>query len=158
MAYTSTALKVVPPLEDTSNDPVAAPSSKICRVLLLEDDAANRMVACELLQLFGYEVDVATNGPEAVTLFMSNAYPIAVFDLMMEGVDGMETTRCIRELERIHGSKPMQILCLTASAQPGQRQECLAAGMNDYLTKPFNVDELRQKLAKLYGAWNEKAA
>lgn len=153
MASATNILKKMPDLEEEQSQAAEPVAQTICRVLLVEDDAANRMVSSELLRIFGYEVDIAKNGAEAVTMFMNQSYPLAVFDLMMEGVDGFEATHCIRELEKINNHKPMQILCLTASAQPRQREICLAAGMNDYLPKPFCVDEFRQKLAALHQQW-----
>ena len=120
-----------------------------CRVLLVEDDDANLMVAETLLQIFGYDVDVARNGAEAVEKAKTGRYAIAIMDMRMQLLDGLEATRRIRRHERKTGATPLQIIAVTANALVGEAEHCRAAGMDDYLAKPYRAPELQHKLATL---------
>lgn len=117
-------------------------------VLLVEDYAPNVMVATSFLELFGYSCDVANNGAEALAYIQGGgAYRAVLMDVQMQGMDGLETTRRVRAFEQEMGRRPLHIIGMTAHALAGDRERCLAVGMDDYISKPFNPDELEHKLA-----------
>lgn len=122
-------------------------------VLLVEDYAPNVMVASAYLQQFGYCVDVATNGREALDKIeqQPNRYALVLMDVQMHEMNGFDATRQIRRWEEQSGRRPLAIIGMTAHALAGDRERCLAAGMTDYIAKPFNPQELEQKMAAL--AW-----
>ena len=109
------------------------------RVLLVEDNAANIVVASALLESLGYETVAAANGAEALNLLANHSFDVALMDVQMEGMDGYETTRRYREIERASGKQHLPIIAMTAFVMAGDREKCLAAGMDDYLAKPINV-------------------
>jgi CheY-like chemotaxis protein len=110
------------------------------RVLLAEDNVVNQKLALRLLEKLGYRADVAANGLEAIEALERQPYDLLLSDVQMPEMDGLEATRQI--LERWpEGDRPW-IVAMTAEAMSGDRERCLAAGMNDYLAKPIRVDEL----------------
>jgi two-component system sensor histidine kinase/response regulator len=114
-------------------------------VLLAEDNAVNRKVATRLLEKRGHRVIVATNGKEALAALERNTYDLVLMDVQMPEMDGLEATRTIRRLEQgtaLH----QQVIALTAHAMSGDRERCLEAGMDGYLTKPLRPQELDQML------------
>ena len=117
------------------------------RVLLVEDNEINRQVARELLEGFGLRVDVAANGREAVARVAAAGPPYAgvLMDLQMPELDGYEATRALRALP---ANANLPIIALTANAMAGDRQRCLEAGMNDYLSKPLQPAALRALLVR----------
>lgn len=117
------------------------------RVLLVEDYPANILVATTFLEAFGYAVDVAHDGREACEMVQANTYAAVLMDLQMQGMNGFDATRTIRERERAQGDDPLPIIGMTAHALAGDRERCIEAGMDDYIAKPFNPDELEHKLA-----------
>ena len=118
------------------------------RVLLAEDNQTNQMAAVRMLEMLGYQVDVAVNGIEAVEACRDVDYGIVLMDNQMPEMDGLTATREIRTFELAHGKPPVPIIALTANAMQGDREKCLAAGMNDYLSKPFKVAQLEQVLER----------
>ncbi len=116
---------------------------KGARVLLVEDNELNQQVATELLHAVGYIADVASNGEEAVRKVQERHYDVVLMDMHMPVMDGERATRAIRELGTF-GDLP--ILALTANAMEGDLQRCIAAGMNDRITKPIDPAELYAKL------------
>jgi two-component system sensor histidine kinase/response regulator len=118
------------------------------RILLAEDGKTNQMVAVQILQKLGYTADVAINGLEAVEAWRQNRYGIILMDCHMPEMDGYQATRIIRELEAEGNLEPTQIIAMTASAMLGDRELCLAAGMNDYTTKPVDQHALNSALQK----------
>ncbi len=122
------------------SDPNAAP----LRVLLAEDNLVNQKVAGRMLERLGVEVDIVGNGFEAVTKVKEQRYSLILMDCQMPLCDGYEATSAIRAWERSAQLSPIPIIALTAHALPGDRQRCLQAGMDDYLTKPLRADDLRQ--------------
>jgi two-component system, sensor histidine kinase and response regulator len=122
------------------------------RVLLAEDNKTNRIVATQILKKLGYTVDIAANGRQAVENFGQKTYDIILMDCQMPEMDGYEATRQIRQLENSQHLKPVQIIAMTASVMAGDHEFCLAAGMNDYTTKPIDQRALAAALKKAKGA------
>ncbi len=116
------------------------------RILLAEDNAVNRKVALRFLSRWGLAADVAADGAEALRRVTGNYYDLVLMDCQMPGLDGYEATRRIRRLGGPYADLP--IIALTAHAMDGARELCVAAGMNDYLPKPLNPDQLADCLAR----------
>jgi GAF domain-containing protein/DNA-binding response OmpR family regulator/anti-sigma regulatory factor (Ser/Thr protein kinase) len=110
------------------------------RILLAEDNVVNQKLALRLLQQMGYRADVASNGIEAIECVERQPYDVVLMDVQMPEMDGLEASRRINQ-RWPNGSRP-RIVAMTANAMQGDREECLAAGMDDYLTKPIRVPEL----------------
>jgi two-component system, sensor histidine kinase and response regulator len=124
---------------------VATEQKMMYRVLLAEDNPVNQRVASLHLKRLGCEVITVTNGREAVEHFKKTTFDCIFMDLLMPEMDGLEATRTIRSLE--NGSRIL-ISAVTANAMAGDRERCLAAGMDDYIAKPIRVEELQRVLAK----------
>ena len=121
------------------------------RVLLAEDDKVNQRVALAQLNKLGYATDVAANGFEVLAALEKCRYDIVLMDCQMPGLDGFVTTQRIREREKSEQAEaPMHIIAMTANAMTGDREKCLAAGMNDYVSKPVRTEELQAALER---AW-----
>ena len=116
------------------------------RILLAEDNAVNQKLALRLLSQMGYRADVAANGLEAVQSVQRQAYDVVLMDVQMPEMDGLEATRRIRAEGTRHGQP--RIVAMTANAMQGDREACIAAGMDDYVTKPIRVDALVQALER----------
>jgi CheY-like chemotaxis protein len=114
------------------------------RILLAEDNAVNQKLAMRLLQQMGYRADLAANGIEAVQSVQRQAYDVVLMDVQMPELDGLDATRQICSLMP-NGGRP-RIVAMTANAMQGDREMCMAAGMDDYLTKPIRVDRLVEAL------------
>jgi len=115
------------------------------RLLLVEDVALNQKVALLMLQRLGHRADVASNGQEALVALSRQDYDIVFMDVQMPEMDGLEATSCIRKYSS--PSKPW-IIAMTAHAMLGDRQECLNAGMNDYISKPIRTEDIVKALNK----------
>ena len=127
-----------------ASQPTAAPTAKGLRLLLVEDNPINRKVALLMLQKLGYQVDVANDGAEALQAAASTRYDLILMDCVMPVVDGFEATRRLRAAGGYSAEVP--ILAMTANAFADDRKACLAAGMNDFLSKPVRQSELAAKL------------
>jgi PAS domain S-box-containing protein len=128
--------------------PAAVDPGAALRVLLVEDHPVNQKLATHLLQRWGHRVTLAQNGQEALDAVGSGQdFDLLLMDMQMPLMDGIEATRQIRALEAQRGWRAVPIIAMTANAMQGDRDECLAAGMNDYLSKPMRPDELSDKLA-----------
>ena len=108
-------------------------------ILLVDDDPLNRFFGQELLQKLGINAATADSGAEAIQQLQQHTFDLVLMDVSMPGMDGYETTQRIRYDSRF---TDLPIIALTAHAIAGERERCLAAGMNDYLTKPFALDEI----------------
>ena len=115
------------------------------RLLLAEDNATNRNLAERMLQKLGCTVDLAGDGNEAVDAAAKTAYDLILMDCQMPGLDGYEATERIRTAEETHR---VPVIALTAYSMEDVRQRCLDAGMDDYLSKPFRLTELRDVLQR----------
>ena len=116
------------------------------RILLAEDGVANQKVAIGLLGKYGHHVSVASNGEEAVRRWRDGAFDVVLMDIQMPAVNGLEATRQIRELESDLNRTRTPIIAMTAHAMKGDRERCLQAGMDGYLSKPVRSEELRRQL------------
>jgi PAS domain S-box-containing protein len=116
------------------------------RLLLAEDNPVNQEVALGILQIEGYQVTVAKNGAEAVDAFSKSAFDLVLMDCHMPEMDGFEATRKIREIEKRSNLKRIPIVALTANAMQQDREECLNAGMDDHLSKPYSRLQMRETL------------
>ena len=120
------------------------------RVLLAEDNPVNALLAKTMLAKAGCSVNHATNGIDALQLLDSGFNPdLIIMDVEMPGLDGLEATRRIREREKRDNAPPMPILALTANSRREDIEECRAAGMDGYLSKPFDRQDLDEAIAKL---------
>jgi signal transduction histidine kinase/CheY-like chemotaxis protein/signal transduction protein with GAF and PtsI domain len=117
------------------------------RILLAEDNVVNQKLALRLLQQMGYRADLAGNGIEAVESIERQPYDVVLMDVQMPEMDGLEASRRITA-KYPPGQRP-RIVAMTANAMQGDREECLAAGMDDYVTKPIRVDALVQALQRV---------
>ena len=116
------------------------------RILLVEDNFINQKVALLLLQKLGYSADVANNGLEAISALNNQAYDVILMDMQMPEMDGLSATRYI--CEHWEPSSRPHIIAMTANAMVGDREECLRAGMDDYISKPIRMEVLAQALTK----------
>ncbi|AFL74507.1 PAS domain S-box protein [Thiocystis violascens] len=134
-----------PETADSAPDRRLMARSAGLRLLLAEDNPINQEVALSQLQELGFAVDLASNGAEAVELARRNAYALILMDVQMPTMNGLEATRAIR---RLPGRAVTPILAMTAGAFQEDREECLAAGMDDHLAKPVDPDVLHATLLK----------
>ncbi|MDD1749952.1 MAG: PAS domain S-box protein, partial [Methanothrix sp.] len=112
---------------------------KKLRILLAEDNVVNQKVAIRMLERLGYKADIAANGCQVLGALQSHPYDVVLMDVQMPEMDGLEATRRIRLMP---GSQPY-IIAMTAHAMKGDREDCLEAGMNDYVSKPVRIEELQ---------------
>jgi signal transduction histidine kinase len=115
-------------------------------ILLVEDNAPNVLVASTIIEQFGYHCDVARTGISAIQKFQHKKYALILMDIQIPGMDGVETARRIRALEKAGGQQPTPIIAMTAFALAGDKEKFLREGMNDYLAKPFQPERLKEKL------------
>src|ERR1035438_3143993 len=117
------------------------------QILLAEDNLVNQKVALRLLQKMGPSVTVAATGCEVLAALQKQSFDLILMDVQMPDMDGMEATAAIREKER--GGEHIPIIGLTAGAMSGDRELCLAAGMDGYVSKPVSVQELVSEIGRV---------
>jgi len=119
---------------------------KDVEILLVEDNSVNLEVGLSMLDALGCAVTTASNGVEALDEMRHRQFAVVLMDCQMPKMDGFEATRQRRQLEHAENLEPATIIALTANAVAGDRERCLAAGMDDYLSKPFTLDQIREML------------
>lgn len=138
-------------LDQYVSDPIPA------KVLLVEDNKVNQIIARGLLERMGARVELAVDGENALEMLSGEEFDIVLMDCQMPKMDGYEATRYWRSIEEDRGQAPVPIIALTANAMTGDREKCLAAGMSDYVSKPFRKESLRQTIGQWYRR-NKRAA
>lgn len=119
------------------------------RILVVEDYLINQEVTRDMLELLECRVDVAADGVNALKLYLTGQYDLILMDVQIPGKDGLQITREIRLEEERHSPKVrIPIIALTANALSGDRERCLAAGMDDYVSKPLDFKKLQQVLGR----------
>ena len=141
-----TLLPDTPALPDRRLTPLSQYSENFCgnHILLVEDNEANQFVARQLLSRAGLQVTVAHNGKESVELVQHETYDLVLMDMQMPVMDGIQATLLIRQLPE---GKKLPIIAMTAAASEADRDSCLKAGMDDYISKPIIATELMEKMA-----------
>ncbi|MBF0398863.1 MAG: response regulator, partial [Desulfobacterales bacterium] len=118
------------------------------KILLVEDNLVNQKLALKLLQKFGYAADAAENGKKAITALEKKQYDLILMDIQMPEMDGLEATRVIRDPTSTVLNHNVPIIAVTAHAMKGDKEKCLEAGMDDYLSKPVQPDKLAEAIEK----------
>ena len=142
-----------PLLADSYYDP-ALMNRYPMSILVAEDNVVNQKLILRMLERFGYRADAAANGIETIQALQRQPYDVILMDVQMPQMDGLESTRRIRK--ELTAERQPCIVAMTANAMQGDREECLRAGMDDYLSKPIGVKELRQALENAFGRVKRK--
>jgi len=124
-------------------------SHRRLHILLAEDNAVNQRLAVRLLEKRGHTVMAVGNGQEALDALLHQHFDLVLMDVQMPEMDGFEATAAIREHEQYSGSR-MPIIAMTAHAMQGDRERCLAAGMDDYVVKPMKPADLYAAIERLW--------
>lgn len=128
--------------------PARAQPARALQLLLVEDNPVNRVLARTLLEQAGHQVTTADDGQAGLTLWQQRRFDAVLMDIQMPVLDGLSATREMREIERQQGLRRTPVIAMTANAMSGDRERCLAAGMDDYIAKPFRREELGLALAR----------
>ena len=137
-------------LREAQRQPVPQMSRQL-RVLVAEDNAINQKVVVAMLEKLGHHPTIANNGKEALSLSSERDFDVLLMDVQMPEMDGLTATQAIREREKSGGGH-IPIIAMTAHAMKGDRERCLAAGMDGYLSKPVKKEEIEQALSNLFGS------
>jgi CheY-like chemotaxis protein len=130
----------------------------VLRLLLVEDNPINQVLAKALLEQTGHTVVTAADGREGLAQWQRGGIDAILMDVQMPVLDGLSATRALREIERQQGRERTPIIAMTANAMSGDREQCLVAGMDDYIAKPFSRIELWAALARaLPDPWRVEA-
>jgi PAS domain S-box-containing protein len=136
-------VQLLKPGESESNKPSKINKSKNNnRILLVEDNLLNQHLTTNILSREGYIADIASNGQEGVNLFKKSFYPVILMDIQMPVMDGIEATRKIRDFESGHYPDRSKIIAVSAHTKEGEQQQLLDAGLDDFIQKPFNPEQL----------------
>jgi CheY-like chemotaxis protein len=138
------------PLASAVWEPAAEAGDDGLRILLVEDSVPNQLVALTMLRHHGHDVTVASDGQEAIGLFGSHEFDVVLMDVQMPLMDGFACTRAIRSAEAASGRvRHVPIIAMTAHALQGDRERCLEAGMDDYVSKPIRREQLLEALDRV---------
>jgi len=139
-------------VKEESNENQAENQTKSLRILLAEDNPFNQMIALRLLAKLGYQADCALNGVEVLKSIEQKSYDLILMDLQMPEMDGLETTRQIRQMESARGvsnlTNQIKIVAMTANVMNEDRENCLKVGMNDFISKPVRSEEIAKTLKR----------
>lgn len=122
------------------------------RILIAEDNEINQKVIRIILEKYGYDFKFARNGEEALELYYLDDYHLVLMDCQMPKIDGLQACRKIREFESLRQKTRCPIVAMTANAMKGDREKCMEAGMDDFLSKPFRSQDLIQMIV----IWSEQ--
>lgn len=134
------------PTNETSIDTTPLPSDK--KILIVEDNLTNRLVAMTVFDLLGIQSKEAIHGRDALTILEKEQFDLIFMDIQMPILDGIDTTKVIRSSDNLGANSRIPIIAMTANAMAGDKEMCLDAGMNDYITKPIQPDEVEIILKK----------
>jgi CheY-like chemotaxis protein len=124
------------------------------QVLLAEDNLVNQKVASRMLEKQGHVVKIAGNGKEAIAAWQQQAFDLILMDVQMPEMDGIEAAAAIRQKERAGGlGRHIPIIALTAYAMSGDRDACLAVGMDGFVTKPIRIDDLIREISRVHDSF-----
>ena len=143
------SLELIDPCPPIQTGPSPTPTDEGL-VLVVDDNRTSSMIAGKMLERLGYRVEFAASGDQAVEAFVPGKFSAILMDMAMPMMDGLEATGKIREIEAPADSH-VPIIAFTANVLPGERERCLAAGMDDFLSKPLRPDDLAAKLANRHG-------
>jgi CheY-like chemotaxis protein len=130
------------------NSGSVAPTLSSLNILLAEDNPVNQKVALRVLKHLGYQADVVNNGREAIEAISAKSYDLILMDIQMPEMNGLEATQYIRERENASQLNPIAIVAITANATHDDQFTCSDAGMNDYISKPIQIDKLKDILQR----------
>jgi CheY-like chemotaxis protein len=139
------------PFKEAADADAARTDSRLLRILLAEDNPVNQRLALRLLEKEGHTVVLATNGKEALAAVMRESFDVVLMDVQMPEMDGLEATAAIRLWERDTG-RHQGIIAMTAHAMKGDRDRCLEAGMDGYVSKPIQIKELWKAIEEVFPA------
>ncbi|NOR75396.1 MAG: response regulator [Draconibacterium sp.] len=121
------------------------------KILLIEDNLLNQKVVMYFLRKYKYDITTVIDGNDAVEVIINNNFDLILMDIMLPGMNGFEITYEIRKFEKENKiSKPVVIIALTAATYNNDRDKCILAGMDDYLSKPFTAEQLNNKIKKFF--------
>lgn len=138
-------------IEDLCHEESMGGVNQPLNILLVEDKPMNQRLAVAILEEQGWQVDIAPTGKDAVRLHWQNAYDFILMDIQMPEMDGFQATRIIRQQEQTKGTTPVPIVAMTAYAMKGDRERCLEAGMDEYVSKPISQEKLMAAMARVLG-------
>jgi two-component system sensor histidine kinase/response regulator len=138
--------ETVKPVPPAAKGTIADAKKRSVRILLAEDNRINQLFALKILNELGYNADAVKNGQEAVKALEMKHYDLVLMDIQMPEMDGLEATAEIRRRRSEVTDSDIPIIAVTAHAMKGDKEQCLEAGMDDYLTKPIDPESLAEKL------------